>query len=63
MFNNRVKFKITVLNSLGQDGVYFVEVDKQSTMRKTRAKALYECKVQNGIKGSQSGTEYSIETV
>ena len=59
--NTTIKFKITVTDSLGQDGVYFVEVEKQKSMRKTGRMALWECIRRNKIKGSQSGTEYKVE--
>ena len=61
--NTTINFKITVPDSLGQDGVYFVEVEKQKSMRKTGRMALWECIKRNKIKGSQSGILYKTEVV
>ena len=61
--NTTINFKITVTDSLGQDGVYFVEVEKQKSMRKTGRMALWECIKRNKIKGSQSGILYKTEVV
>jgi hypothetical protein len=60
---NKTKFQITVTNSLNQDGSYIVEVENEKSLAKTKRKALFQCKKENKIQGSQSGTEYHIRLI